>query len=194
MSLTAKKLNGAEIWFLIIVLFLFCHQKGISSTPKNFISDTLACRLIWDGIVFDSNNKKLEDATVSVFADSVLVSEVKSDKQGKCQVEIAMNKKVKVIISKPNYVSKILIIDTTVPFTKCHTNFSLPYSVYLFKYQKGIDVEILKKPIAVIQYYPKRNLFSYDLKHVKKINNLIIDRYEDYNRAMLHSGKTKRQK
>ena len=175
---------------LVILPFtVFCHTTGTSSKSKNLIHDTLGCHLIWDGIVFDTDSKTIQGATVSVFQDTVLVEEMTTNKNGKCLVYIGMNTKVKIIISYPDYVSKILIIDTTVPFTKCSVNFSIPYSVYLFKYQKGVDVEILKNPIATIQYDPKIKKFSFDAKQVKKINNMIIDRYEEYNQSLLHPSK-----
>jgi hypothetical protein len=168
--------------------------QGKMNSSKNasrgtiILKDTFLYYLKWDGLILDENNMVLSKSEVSVFSDTTLIQKITSDRLGRCIVSVPQNTNVKLVISKPGYISKILSINTTVP-VKSVSDFSLSYSVILFKYRKGVDVDILKKPIAYIAYNSQKNKFYYDIKKVKKTNDLISKRYNEYYQSLKKPSK-----
>jgi hypothetical protein len=168
-------------------------QRKINSS-KNvsretiILKDTSLYHFIWEGLILGENNMVLSKSDVSVFSDTTLIQKRTSNKFGRCIMSIPMNTNVKLVISKPGYVSKVLSINTTIP-VKSVSDYSLSYSVVLFKYQKGVDVDTLKTPIAYIAYNSQKNVFYYDIKKVKRINELISKRYDEYNKSLKNTSK-----
>jgi hypothetical protein len=159
-----------------------------ASRDALILKDTLLYSLKWDGLILDEKNMVLSKSDVSIFSDTTIIQKMTSDRLGRCIVSIPLNSNVKLVISKPGYISKILSINTSVP-AKSVSNYSLSYSVILFKYRKGVDVEILKKPIAYIAYNSQKNKFYYDIKKVKKTNDLISKRYTEYYQSLKNPPK-----
>jgi hypothetical protein len=82
-------------------------------------------------------------------------------------------------ISKEGFVSKIITADTHVP-NKFFSNFIINFQGGLFEEIQGLDVSILKLPIAKIIFDPLQRNFVYDSIYTNEINDRLKKLYEDY--------------
>lgn len=130
--------------------------------------------------------KLLDSALVSIYSDtlkSCLLS-VYTDKKGKCDFILPLNRKFFIVISKPGFVSKKLEVNTLVPSDK-KSAFIFPFSVDIFEKVEGLDVSPLKKPIARIFYSTNDDHFIYDYTYTNKVNADLKKLYKDYYKLVI---------
>jgi len=112
-----------------------------------------------------------------------------SDRFGKCQFKLPMNKLFEIRVSKKGYVTKIMNVDTRIP-TKKLSVYTLIFDIYLFEDIKGLDVSLLKTPIAKIIFNNDSDNFVFDRLYTYNVNEKIKKIYLDYYNLHANSQKT----
>lgn len=108
-----------------------------------------------------------------------------SDESGKCSFKLPIYRKFVMNISKKGYVTKIVHLNTWMPINKKQSDPFL-FDVCLFEKVNGIDVSILKKPIANVTYADYMNCFFYNYTYTDMVNGKLKKAYAEYYR--LHSN------
>lgn len=124
--------------------------------------------------------KNLEGVTVTVTVDSIIqYRKLESDKSGRCKVQLALNKKYVVKFSKPGYVTKVITVNTTLPREK-RAFYQFQFAIDIFREVPGLDVSVLKEPIAKIQYNSFIQQFDYDANYTIQVNEELKKLYDQY--------------
>jgi hypothetical protein len=123
----------------------------------------------------------LDSALVRIYSDTLkpCLLALFTDKKGKCDFRLPLNRKYFIVISKPGYVPKKLEVTTAVPVEK-RSAFIFPFSVDIFVIVEGLDVSPLRKPIAKIFYATNDDHFIYDYTYTNKVNADLKKLYKEY--------------
>ena len=173
------------IFFVGTFLFSNAHDRNI------ILEDTLVKNkhqyLELRGIVrksarIDQNgNKFLDSATIKTYNEKkILVAVNYTDKKGKCKIKLPLNKGIYTVeISKPFCVSKIILVDTQLPPEK-KIIYVIPFDLSIFEEVKGLDVSVLKDPVAKIIYNDVVSQFDYDIAYTNAVNAKLKTMYNEY--------------
>ena len=102
-----------------------------------------------------------------------------SSRKGKCDFKLPLNSKFTIEITRKGFVTKFIEVNTKVPNEK-RAAYIFPFSIDIFENVKGLDVSVLKKPIAKINYSFGTDHFNYDYAYTDSINNELKKMYKDY--------------
>lgn len=138
------------------------------------------------GLIFVSKTsekgeaKLLDSATVNIYTiERKYLVTFNSTKKGKCEFRLPLNSKFIVEVTRAGMVTKYLEVNTTVPKEK-RAAFIFPFTIDIFADIKGLDVSILKKPIAKVGYSYTNDHFNYDYTYTDRINNDLKKMYKDF--------------
>ena len=164
----------------IIMCVILTHQpsKAITNNPKYCIEMMGKVKKVF------YNQFPIESAIDSAWIiindeTNQLTRTCYSDNTGKCQFELPLDKQFEIQISKKGYVPKIINVDSRIP-TKKNSVYTVIFDMYLFEDIKGLDVSLLKAPIAKIVFNKDSNNFVYDRKHVSEVNEKVQKIYLSY--------------
>jgi hypothetical protein len=121
----------------------------------------------------------LDSALVRVLNGTIVYNEQYTSKKGKCVIRLELDKKYKIVVSKKGFVTKFFEVDTKVPENK-KSMFSFNFDIDLFADIKGLDVTVLKKPIAKVDYDIIEDHFEYDDDYTNRINFELKKMYKNY--------------
>jgi len=128
------------------------------------------------------NDELLDSAVIRIYSDQgprVLLLELYTNKKGKCDFRLPLNQRFIIEFSKEGYVTKYIEVNSKIPKDK-EAAYIFPFYVDIFEDIKGLDVSVLKKPIAKITYATNKSQFDYDYAYTNKINNDLKKLYKNY--------------
>lgn len=174
------------ICFLSVITGLMFAQMSIAKGTKKSYS------LEVEGVVKEvKENKNLVSVAFNIVDEHrKKLGVYYSDELGKCNFKLPIGRHLILNISKKGYVTKIVHINTCVPVNKKSSDPFL-FDVCLFETVKGIDVSILRKPIANITYLDYMNCFFYNYAYTDMVNNKLKKAYSDYYRLHSNSDSSK---
>ncbi len=144
---------------------------------KNYVEMKGNIKLLKDK---DKEKGVLDSALVSILNEKKeLVTTFYSNRKGKVDFKLPLQRKFSIEISKKGCVSKIIEINTKMPQNKVK-NYEFSFDIGIFEEVKGLNVSVLKKPIAKINYNTFMSVFDYDYNYTGKINMEIEKMYRDY--------------
>jgi hypothetical protein len=122
----------------------------------------------------------LDSAIIKVFNEKgVLVAHYVTNRKGRCNFKLPLNRRFIVEVSKKGFVPKMIEVNTKVPPEK-KLAYIFPFSLDIFEVVPGVDVSVLKKPIARINYFFAISQFDYDNGYTNKINSDLKKMYKEY--------------
>ncbi|MCW3086341.1 MAG: hypothetical protein JWP12_3707 [Bacteroidetes bacterium] len=127
----------------------------------------------------EENVKPLDSALVTIYSGDVPYSEFWTNKKGKCSFKLPLDKNFKIQISKEGFVTKYIFVSTKIPESKKDV-FSFNFDVDIFQELRGLDVSVLKNPIAKVSYNIPLEGFAYDVNYTNRINSDLKKMYKDY--------------
>jgi hypothetical protein len=130
------------------------------------------------GVIRDCDDNCLNKVVVNVYRDSVLYLSVTSRHNGKCDIKIPLDGKYTVIFSKEGYVSKKIIVDSEIPFSK-RREYKLFFKLFLFEKVEGVDTSLFDSPVAYVMFNQFRH-FDYDDTYTRIINKEAEKVYKEY--------------
>jgi hypothetical protein len=144
---------------------------------KNYVEMKGNIKLLKDK---DKEKGVIDSALVSILNEKKeLVTAFYSNRKGKVDFKLPLQRKFSIEISKKGCVSKIIEINTKMPQNKVK-NYEFSFDIGIFEEVKGLNVSVLKKPIAKINYNTFMSVFDYDYNYTGKINTEIEKMYRDY--------------
>jgi hypothetical protein len=147
------------------------------------------CFLDMQGLIYVGKSRG--KAEVKVFEDSVLFLRTESDKHfGKTHFLLPYDKVFIVEISKEGFVSKKIKVDTHYPPLKKKKTQEFRFEVDILEDIPGLNVSVLKKPVAEISYNGTFDAFIYDVEYTSKVNKDLKKLYQDYYLLQKASGAT----
>ena len=124
--------------------------------------------------------EKLDSVTVEVFNDKQKkVAQFLSRKKNAFVFKLPLQKKFTVKVSKLGLTPKIVELSTIVPLKEAKV-FAFRFEISLFKDVAGLNVSLLKEPIAKITFHLVKKEFDYDAYYTSKINKELIELYKEY--------------
>jgi len=173
---------------LILFLFGFCGGYSI-----NFAQDTLkenylelSCRVTEAKASKDFKLENVVWAKIEIYQANVLIGNYLTNKKGKVSFKVPLQNKYTIRVSKPGYVPKIIEVDTRlnevilIKKGKYKPYYYFPFEVDIFEEISGLNVDVLKKPIAKISYNYSSYSFAYDVSYTSRINYELKKMYKDY--------------
>ena len=126
--------------------------------------------------------KALSRAYVRIYADtaSTLLQKIETDNEGWTAFQLLLDKFYTIKISKPGYVTKIITVDTHMSRGYQTGDYYFEFGMDLFEQIEGLDVSMLREPIAKIFFNTFTKKFDYDYNYTAKINSDIKKLYSDY--------------
>jgi len=172
-----------------ISFFLFVISVSITINLKahNFEINYLEMvGVVKQNIYFQQKSEVYVAGTkVTVFnEDKKIISTCYSNNLGKCNFKLPINGLFSILFSKDNYVSKTISVDTKLPKDK-ESTYMLKFDVYLFEFNRSIDVSILSDPIAKVNFDKYFSAFIYDVLYTDAVNNAIRKKYSEFYMADL---------
>ena len=132
--------------------------------------------------------KKLDSATVVIYNSlNQVVKNLNSTKAGRCVINLPLNERFVIRVSKRGWVTKIIEVDTRIT-RRIRGKYRLNFEVDMFEDIIGLDASVLNKPIANIVYNRTLDRFDYNYKYTDGVNKKLIKLYSDYYR--LHRENT----
>ncbi len=127
----------------------------------------------------DAESKVLDSVLLTIYNGEIPYSEIWTNKKGKCSFKLALDKNIKIEVSKKGFVTKFIAINTKVPSANKDA-FNFNCDVDIFEEVEGLDVTILKSPIARITYSPSLEAFQYDESYTNRVNIELKKMYKKY--------------
>jgi hypothetical protein len=126
----------------------------------------------------------LDSAEIRVYTDSCkLVGVHYSSKHGECRFKLPLNRKIRIEIRKKGFVSKFIEVNSAVPPDK-KIAYLFPFDIDLFEEIPGLDVRVLKKPIAKVKFDHEKMNFEYDEAYTSTVNHDLKILYKAYREGM----------
>jgi len=178
--------------FILLIGFFFVAGKSASISDKQYdqelSGDTTKIKesyLEMKGIVRHSKGKEkdntipLDSALITIYTGEIPYSEFLTNKKGKCNFKLPLNKQFKIEVTKPGFVSKSFEVDTKLPNDK-KGEYVFAFDIDVFEEIKNLDVSVLKKPIAKVSYNLIQEQFMYDVNYTNRINFELKKMYKNY--------------
>ncbi len=126
--------------------------------------------------------RPLPQAWIKIYSDSssTLVQKVQADNEGYVAFQIPISKFYTLKISKPGFVTKVVTIDANMPKSSQNGDYFFEFSTDLFESIEGLDVALLRQPVAKIFFNTFTKKFDYDFNYTAKINNELKELYSNY--------------
>jgi len=125
--------------------------------------------------------KPLDSVLITIYNGDIPFSELWTNKKGKCDFKLPLDKNFRIDISRKGFVTKSILVSTKVPNDQKDI-FNFSFDVDLFEEVNGLDVSVLKNPIAKVSYNLAMEGFAYDVTYTSKINADLKKMYKNYYR------------
>ncbi len=182
-------LSTAFILVLLFLLNIFSSTNiSLSNTDAKSLSDTTKNKFYYlemKGNVriqkgdLKEEIKPLDSALITIYQGDIPYSEIFTNKKGKCFFKLPLDKTFKIEVSKQGFITKFFEVITKVPADK-RGEYSFTFDIDIFEEVKGLDVSVLKKPIAKVSYNLNAEQFAYDVAYTNKINLDLKKMYKNY--------------
>lgn len=127
----------------------------------------------------EGESKPLDSVLVTIYNGDIPYSERWTNKKGKCSFKLPLDKNLTIQVSKKGFVTKSISVNTKIPFDD-RDAFNFCCDVDIFEEINGLDVTVLKSPIAKITYSPSLATFQYDISYTNKVNVELKKMYKKY--------------
>jgi len=163
-------------------------KKPISKTPaekidsaklKDYYLELRATVRQSKGQEKDTESLPLDSVLITVYGNDVPMTKTWTNKKGKCNIKLPLDKNIRIQIFKKGFVAKSIAVNTKVP-AKDLDIFSFSCDVDIFEEIAGLDVTVLNSPIAKITYSPSLGTFQYDVSYTNKVNVELKKMYKKY--------------
>lgn len=200
-------LKKFTLFSVVMLALLFSSQKSMAALELNIASSTDSVTrdpkkyyLKINAIIRDSkgpdkaDEKTIKGVIIKVLNENdYLVASYFTDKKGKTNFSLPLDKKFKVLITKKGYVTKIVEINTAVP-KEVNAAFIFPVDVAIFAEVKNLNTAVLNKPIAKVQFNNMQKEFVYDITYTHKINGELKKMYKEFYQLKKEEEKGKKKK
>ncbi len=178
-------------FFALAILFVCVSHRGVQtgvSPARNCVGDTIRDQYLeLKGNVRQSkgiekeNEKPLpvDSALITIYCGDIPWSELFTNKKGKCSFRLPLDKKFRVEVSKKGFVTKSVEVNTKIPYDN-KGSYSFTFDIDIFEEVKGLDVTVLKKPVAKVSYNLIHEGFQYDAAFTNRINAELKKMYKNY--------------
>jgi hypothetical protein len=131
----------------------------------------------------EENGKGMEGATLRVAKSGAEPFTIFTSSNGRFSFTLDPNSSYTIKVTKPGgYITKIVTFDTkNVPSDEDERNvpFKFDMEITLFKEYKGLDLSLLKDPIAKISFVNSARVFNYDEAYTKSIQSRLTQMMTD---------------
>lgn len=178
-----KMLRIKNNFILCTVSFLFWFlSTAFDNQPHKLIYPTGPAEYVLEmkGIVSDA--KSSEDSygvKITIYVDTLVYHTQTTSHCGKCDLRFPRNGRFVVVFSKEGYLTKSISIETRVPYS-VNALQKFTFSLEMFEKLSGVDMSVLKNPIAQVKFNNKKKQFDYDAEFTMSINHEIEKSYRDY--------------
>jgi formylglycine-generating enzyme required for sulfatase activity len=114
-------------------------------------------------------NKELENVTVQIFKDSVLIDNINVGSSGMYDVKLPLGFAYDIKFAMSDYLAKVIRMDTrNIPAGHSSGGLDVVMNGTLFPYREGFNTDILKEPMAKALYNSAAGGFDFDMNYSKR--------------------------
>ncbi len=126
------------------------------------------------GNMLNLSKQPVKDGMVTITVDNNKLKTVVTNRKGEFNFELQHSKTYILEATKKGFVTKKIKFSTKVP-QKDVKGFMWEYdlNIQLFEMIEGLDISVLKDPVASVQYSPADEDFDYDDQYTEKMNKKI---------------------
>lgn len=130
---------------------------------------------------FEMNNKTyIDSAEVGIYdLDNKLMGSLLSNKRGHCYFRLPLNEQYVLKVSKEGLITKTINVDTRIKDENIN-KYILPFEIEMFEKINDLEIQILKEPIAKVNYNEFINEFDYNYKYTNETNARVKKIYSNY--------------
>ncbi len=166
-------------WIFFILLIISAPQLGIAGPNVSLFHKKKAQnQLELRGLIQDDLGS-MGRVTVSICIDSTVIFTTQSNRSGRCRIVLPLNGRFTLLFSSPGYVTKKICINTKVPPGRTE-GYRFDFTLDLFEQINGLDISVLKDPIAIVTFNNFIRAFDYDYNYTVAINESIKKLYGEY--------------
>jgi hypothetical protein len=164
-------------FFLIVLMILgFSINKTHAQLIRKQLKKSDTTGYISVSGIVELNNKPLENSTITLYENNTKIKELNTIANGNFKLKLDFDKHYSMEITKPGLVVKKFEFNTHLPdSTDNHLIFPFTFTIVLFPKYKDLDISILDKPLAIINYSKQFNDFFYDYNYSKLMNEKVLD-------------------
>lgn len=165
--------------FILAGASLFAQQDTLTGDEEYYLE--MRGRVLESkGQQHDEDKKGLDSAEVTVLNErNVQVLFGLTDEKGRLAFRLPLGRKFTIRITKKGFVQKMISVDTYVP-AENRKIFVFTFDIDIFEQVAGLDVSILKQPVARVAYKMIEKNFSYDSAYTNKVNAGLQKMYREY--------------
>ncbi len=132
--------------------------------------------------------KPVAKTLFKIYLDSsTIYQRVEADEGGWVAFQVPLQNFFTIKISKIGYVTKIITIDTHMPKSNETGDYYFEFGMDIFEDVPGLDVSMLKEPVAKIFFNTFTKNFDYDYNYTAKINKDVKELYKNYEQLKKNS-------
>ena len=151
----------------IIVLLLVSLLSGIRAFAQDEAKGALQYLLPVNGRITDGENK-LEGCRIVTFDGNEAIGEITTDKSGKFEVALKLDKQYGLEFHKEGFVPKRIVIDTRADIPAEHLAYVplvMDISMLALDKYEGVDTDVLDFPFAIVKYSKSLDAFIQDQEY-----------------------------
>jgi tetratricopeptide (TPR) repeat protein len=164
----------------LLVSILVCCSAMISNAQ-----DKTAERYLEVRGTSELDMKPLARATANLSEGGNNIQTVQTGADGSFSFRLEMNKQYTIEVIKDGLVAKRISFNTTMPEEEKGTWMN-EFSIGLVKYCDGVDYSILKDPVDIIRFDPKRREFVSDKEYVNRMRPRLESVLAKYDQCMMN--------
>lgn len=115
-----------------------------------------------------NEKKRGQESTIQVFKNRELIDEIQTSSIGKFEFKIALQDSITFAVVSEGYVSKTVLVDTEVPFSKQSSDYNFPFFIDLYPIGRITENVDLDRPVGQILFSGVQ--FVYHIQYTKRAN------------------------
>lgn len=144
---------------ILHILIIIIALNGAGQSDQGYID-------VKGNVKFD--RRPIENAKIEIYENGLQIKQYASNINGRFDFQLDLNKSFIIAITKGGMVTKRIKFDTHVPENEIGI-WTYKFTVEIFPMVDGLDITVLKKPIAIIKFDDDWGEFDYDEAYTNSI-------------------------
>ncbi|HKL08122.1 MAG TPA: cell envelope integrity protein TolA [Bacteroidales bacterium] len=158
-------MNNNKFFYISIISLFILSLVSFQTYSQNYIEI--------EGILGVINGSP-KDGSIKLYENGQLIENYTSDRSGKINVDLDLNKDYILEFSKEGYVTKKININTEMPDEYLDKRYApIRFAVDLFQQYDEVNTVVFTQPVGIIKFYENIGDFDYDVDYSREVRTKI---------------------